>query len=130
VQSVAAEMVTLDRHRVLQILVNLLANARDSVTTHKRAGAKEVRITVDGLVETGWIELSVEDSGGGIAPESLLQIFNAGFTTKPRGHGYGLHSSALAAEQLGGTLRCTSAGLGHGARFVLRVPTEKRNLNE
>jgi signal transduction histidine kinase len=130
VQSVTADVVTLDRHRVLQILVNLLANARDSVTAHKRAGATEVRITVGGVVETGWIELSVEDSGGGIARESLLQIFHAGFTTKPKGHGYGLHSSALVAEQLGGTLRCTSAGLGHGARFVLRVPTEKRNFNE
>jgi len=75
-------------------------------------------------VEAGWLELAVEDTGGGIAPESLLRIFSAGFTTKPKGHGYGLHSSALAAEQLGGTLRCASPGLGQGATFVLRVPTE------
>ncbi len=124
VQSVPAGTVTLDRHRVLQIVVNLLANARDSVTAHKHAGA-DVRITVRGIVEAGWLELSVEDTGGGIAPESLLKIFHAGFTTKPKGHGYGLHSSALAAEQLGGTLQCTSSGLGHGARFVLRIPIEK-----
>ena len=127
VRHVASAELVLDRHRVLQIMVNLLANARDSVTAH--AGA-EVRITVRATVEDSWLELSVEDTGGGIAPESLSRIFNAGFTTKPKGHGYGLHSSALAAEQLGGELRCESAGLGHGARFVLRIPTEKGKSNE
>jgi signal transduction histidine kinase len=117
--------VTLDRHRVLQILVNLLANARDSIAAHARSDAGGARrITVTAKVEAGWLELAVEDTGGGIAPESLLRIFSAGFTTKPKGHGYGLHSSALAAEQLGGTLRCASPGLGGGATFVLRIPTE------
>jgi len=117
--------ITLDRHRVLQILVNLLANARDSIAAHASSGATGARrITVTARLDAGWIELAVEDTGGGIAPESLLRIFSAGFTTKPKGHGYGLHSSALAAEQLGGTLRCASPGLGQGATFVLRVPTE------
>jgi signal transduction histidine kinase len=118
-------VVVLDRHRVLQILVNLLANARDSVAEFARTGAAGARrITVSAALEAGWAELRVDDTGGGIAPESLLRIFTAGFTTKPKGHGYGLHSSALAAEQLGGTLRCTSAGGSRGATFVLRVPTE------
>jgi len=112
--------ITIDRHRVLQILVNLLANARDSVAAHARSGADGPRrITVTARVEPGWLELAVDDTGGGIAPESLLRIFSAGFTTKPRGHGYGLHSSALAAEQLGGTLRCASPGLGLGFLFVV-----------
>jgi signal transduction histidine kinase len=117
--------VMIDRHRVLQILVNLLANARDSVLEHHRAGsAGPRRIIATVAIEPGWVELRVEDTGGGIAPEARLRIFSAGFTTKAKGHGYGLHSSALAAEQLGGTLRCTSAGTGHGASFVLRVPNE------
>jgi signal transduction histidine kinase len=120
-----AHAVTIDRHRVLQILVNLLANARDSIAQHANTGAAtDRRITVTAAAEPGWVALTVDDTGGGIAPESLLKIFSAGFTTKPRGHGYGLHSSALAAEQLGGTLRCSSGGLGRGATFVLRVPTE------
>jgi signal transduction histidine kinase len=126
VRRVAPEFaVTIDRHRVLQILVNLLANARDSIAQHTKSGtATDRRITVTAAVEPSWLALTVEDTGGGIAPESLLKIFSAGFTTKPKGHGYGLHSSALAAEQLGGTLRCSSEGLGRGATFVLRVPTE------
>lgn len=118
-------VVVLDRHRILQILVNLIANARDSVVGLRRTGAAgDSRIAVSVTCEDGWIEFRVEDTGGGIAPELLVRIFNAGFTTKPKGHGYGLHSSALAAEQLGGTLRCASAGIGHGASFVLRVPRE------
>jgi signal transduction histidine kinase len=117
--------IMVDRHRVLQILVNLLANARDSITQFAKSGGTTARrIAVSAAVQPGWLELTVEDTGGGIAPDSLLKIFSAGFTTKPRGHGYGLHSSALAAEQLGGTLRCSSQGLGSGATFVLRVPTE------
>ena len=114
--------VSIDRHRVLQILVNLLANARDAVTAP--GVAKPPRISVISTRESGWLEIRVEDTGSGIAPESLVRIFNAGFTTKPKGHGYGLHSSSLAAEQLGGELRCSSAGPGRGACFTLRVPTE------
>jgi signal transduction histidine kinase len=117
--------VMIDRHRVLQILVNLLANARDSVIEHGQSGAAgAARVTAIVTLEPGWVKLRIEDTGGGIAPEALTRIFNAGFTTKAKGHGYGLHSSALAAEQLGGTLRCASAGIGRGASFVLRVPTE------
>ena len=120
-----AQIVTIDRHRVLQILVNLLANARDSITDHRRAaGTKGGAITVQTTLDAGWLELAVIDDGGGIAPEALHRIFNAGFTTKAKGHGYGLHSSALSAEQLGGTLRCASAGIGSGARFCLRIPIE------
>ena len=117
-------VVPLDRHRVLQILVNLLVNARDAISELRRATPGPSRITVSAAVEAGWIEFRVEDTGGGIAPELALRIFNAGFTTKPKGHGYGLHSSALAADQMGGTLRCTSPGVGQGATFLLRVPTE------
>jgi signal transduction histidine kinase len=121
----AEPRVMLDRHRVLQILVNLLANARDSIADHRRAsGGRGGEITVRVTHDAGWLVLAVTDDGGGIAPEARDRMFNAGFTTKAKGHGYGLHSSALSAEQLGGTLRCASAGIGRGARFCLRIPIE------
>lgn len=119
--------VTIDRHRVRQIAVNLLANARDSILVHRaRLGAQAGpgQIGVRAAVDAGWLELAVDDDGDGIPAEVLPRIFNAGFTTKAHGHGHGLHSSSLAAEHLGGTLRCTSAGTGHGASFVLRVPVD------
>jgi signal transduction histidine kinase len=126
-RAVADARVELDRHRVLQILVNLIANARDAVGERRRSLPEGGRITVTAGVADGWLELAVADDGVGIAPAALPRIFGAGFTTKARGHGYGLHSSALAAEQLGGTLRCASPGIGGGARFVLRVPIEVRH---
>jgi signal transduction histidine kinase len=70
----------------------------------------------------GSIKVSVSDNGVGIAPENLARIFNHGFTTRKDGHGFGLHSSALAAKELGGMLRAESAGPGQGATFTLTLP--------
>jgi signal transduction histidine kinase len=64
----------------------------------------------------------VADNGIGIAPENLTRIFGHGFTTRPSGHGFGLHSGALAAKELGGTLTASSPGPGQGAAFALELP--------
>jgi signal transduction histidine kinase len=66
--------------------------------------------------------ISVEDDGDGIAPENLDRIFAHGFTTRKEGHGFGLHSCALAAKAMGGTLTAHSDGIGRGARFALNLP--------
>jgi C4-dicarboxylate-specific signal transduction histidine kinase len=50
------------------------------------------------------------------------RLFNHGFTTRKSGHGFGLHSGALAAHDLGGTLHAESDGPGSGAAFVLELP--------
>ncbi|HYO73120.1 MAG TPA: ATP-binding protein, partial [Archangium sp.] len=68
------------------------------------------------------LQLRVRDNGVGIAPDMLTRIFQYGFTTRQEGHGFGLHSSALAAQELGGSLTAHSEGLGHGATFVLELP--------
>ena len=120
--------VPIDRHRILQIFVNLIANARDSIAAHAKNEPSERKIGIAVDTDGGWLQIAVEDTGGGISPELQLKIFSAGFTTKPKGHGYGLHSSALAAEQLGGTLRCHSAGPGKGACFTLRVPIARSHV--
>jgi C4-dicarboxylate-specific signal transduction histidine kinase len=70
----------------------------------------------------GWVAISVRDNGGGILPEHLPRIFRHGFTTKEGGHGFGLHSSAIAARDLGGVLRVESDGPGAGAVFTLELP--------
>jgi len=68
------------------------------------------------------LQIIIKDNGAGISPESLKKIFNYGFTTKPDGHGFGLHSSVLAAQELGGELSVSSQGVGKGATFTLRIP--------
>jgi signal transduction histidine kinase len=52
----------------------------------------------------------------------MPRLFQHGFTTRASGHGFGLHSGALAAQELGGTLRAESAGEGRGASFILDLP--------
>lgn len=109
-----------DRHHMLEILVNLLSNATDAMgenPTHRRT-------IVLGLVEfdDGGAELSVQDTGSGIESHMLARIFSHGVTTKPTGHGFGLHISSLSARKLGATLTAESDGPGCGATFRLRLP--------
>lgn len=109
--------VRVDRHKVLQILVNLIRNAKDAMT-HRQNKRLEITIRAD----TGQVRVSVADNGVGIAPEDLTRIFGHGFTTKANGHGFGLHIGALAAREMGGSLQVESAGPGLGATFSLRLP--------
>jgi PAS domain S-box-containing protein len=112
--------ISVDRQRVLQILGNLVRNAIEAVVESGRA---DKRITI-GIREsgTGLLQVSVSDNGVGIAPQHLVRIFEFGFTTKREGHGFGLHNSALAAQELGGQLRVESDGPGKGATFILELP--------
>lgn len=109
-----------DRSRVLQILMNLVANAKQALRERGRGGAV-LRITT-ALAPEGRVRLAVQDNGVGIAPENIARIFAHGFTTKRDGHGFGLHHSANAASEMGGRLSAASAGTGQGATFVLELP--------
>jgi len=110
-----------DRHKVMQILVNLLSNAKHALDHSDGDRRMMVRVTQN---QEGQLEIAVIDNGTGIAPENLDRIFSHGFTTKKLGHGFGLHSGALAARELGGTLTAHSDGPGRGATFTLTLPLE------
>ena len=111
--------ITIDKHKVLQVLVNLVRNAKDACEALPQ-GSKQVTIRVT-RCERG-VRIAVADTGIGILPEDMTRIFTHGFTTKKSGHGFGLHSGALAARELGGTLRAESPGPGLGATFTLELP--------
>ncbi len=111
--------VAIDRHKVFQIVMNLLSNARHAVKS--AGGTKRITVTTE-RTPTGQVVIEVADSGVGIAAEHLERIFQHGFTTKKDGHGFGLHSSACAAMELGGQLQVHSDGPGRGARFRLVLP--------
>jgi PAS domain S-box-containing protein len=117
-----------DRHLVLQILINLLSNARHAVMNN---GLPEKRLVVRSGTQSrddrNSVRIEVADNGIGIEPENLIRIFNFGFTTKNKGHGFGLHSSANAAKKLGGSLTALSDGPGKGATFILELPIGKEH---
>jgi signal transduction histidine kinase len=118
----ALPRVTLDRHKTLQILMNLLANARDAVIA---VPAGERRITLRARRSgSADLAIAVEDNGCGFADGELDRMFRLGYTTKAGRHGLGLHYSACAARELHGSLAAHSLGAGGGASFVLVVPLD------
>jgi signal transduction histidine kinase len=111
--------IQLDRHKVVQILVNILHNAGQACSA---SGVEDPWVNIRVTADQGMAEIAVADNGVGIAPEILGRLFQHGFTTRKDGHGFGLHSASLAARNLGGTLRVQSPGVGLGAEFVLQLP--------
>ena len=108
-----------DRYKLLQIIVNFIGNACDAMTANRPRAAR-LAIRVHAVL--GQLEIAVEDSGIGIAPELLPRLWEFGFTTKAHGNGFGLHSAAVAAQQLGGAVSAQSEGIGLGARFSVTIP--------
>lgn len=113
--------VTLEKHKVLQILINLIRNAKYACDEAQRP---DKLLTVRATNGDGRVKISIQDNGVGIPQENLLRIFNHGFTTRKKGHGFGLHSGALAAKELSGSLTAHSDGPGLGATFTLDLPAD------
>jgi PAS domain S-box-containing protein len=117
----------IDKHKVLQILVNLIANAKNAVCEGRLTErAIALVLYMSRRLQSGEPTLifRIEDNGMGIAPENLARIFAHGFTTRKEGHGFGLHSAANAAKEMGGTLQVESDGVGKGAIFILEIPIQ------
>jgi PAS domain S-box-containing protein len=112
--------VRVDRHKVLQILVNLFRNAKYAMSPEN--GQPKRLVVRVALAPPDRVTITIADNGVGIAPEHLTKIFSHGFTTKKDGHGFGLHSGANAAKEMGGTLTAQSDGPGQGAAFTLELP--------
>ena len=117
----------LDRHKILQVLVNLITNAKEAVL-HCPPERRVIRIELTAGPANGRTQVTFEvlDRGVGISAEHLPKIFTHGFSTRPGGHGFGLHSSVLAAREMGGDLTVHSDGPNQGASFKLRVPARTR----
>ncbi|HEX8436989.1 MAG TPA: AAA family ATPase [Archangium sp.] len=109
----------LDKHRMLQILINLLTNARNALSEVPET-QRHLHVRLD--TEGSTARIQVVDSGKGIAPEHRERLFSQGFTTRAEGQGLGLHSSALAAKSMGGRLTLDSEGPGKGATATLELP--------
>jgi len=109
-----------EKHKVLQILVNLIRNAKYALDDSKRSDKLlTLKVSPEGSDQ---LKIQVVDNGIGIPAENLTRIFGHGFTTRRNGHGFGLHSSALAVRELGGSLLAESEGEGRGAKFTLLLP--------
>ena len=102
------------------ILTNLISNAKYALAV-RPPEQRFMEVMLD-QPDPERLRLRVRDNGMGIAPDMLTRIFQHGFTTRQEGHGFGLHSSALAAQEMGGSLLASSEGPGQGATFTLELP--------
>ena len=118
--------VLVDKHRVLQILVNLVRNAKYACA---ESSLPDKQLTLRVRSDEEKVRIAVIDNGVGIPAENLTRIFNHGFTTKKDGHGFGLHSGALAAKEMHGSLTVRSDGVGRGAEFTLELPVKPAGLD-
>ncbi|MDP1880504.1 MAG: response regulator, partial [Parachlamydiaceae bacterium] len=109
-----------DRVKLLQILVNLIKNGIESIL-EKNPEHKEITLSIREK-DNAHFNIQLSDNGVGIEKENLEKIFSFGFTTKKDGHGFGLHSSAISIQDMGGNLSVTSNGLGKGATFTITLP--------
>ena len=114
--------IIVDKHAVLQILVNLIRNAKYACDESGRSDKLvTVRIFKNGI---DGINIQITDNGVGIPRENLSRLFSRGFTTRSDGHGFGLHSCLMAAKEMGGALAAQSDGPGLGAVFTLVLPVQ------
>ncbi|MDA0204538.1 MAG: PAS domain-containing protein [Acidobacteria bacterium] len=119
--------VMIDRHKALQIVVNLISNAKYAMD-HLDVSERLVRIRISSPSEVR-VQVTISDHGVGIAKDDLGKIFQHGFTNRKDGHGFGLHSSALAAQELQGSLVGESDGPGCGATFTLELPLTRTGVS-
>ena len=117
-------MVTVDKHKALQILVNLISNANYAC---QESASNDKRLTLRVRSAGERIRITVVDNGVGIPSQNLTRIFTYGFTTRKNGHGFGLHSGAIAAQEMGGSLLAQSDGPAKGATFILELPRSSGN---
>lgn len=114
------EPILVDKIKLLQILINLIRNAKDALMESPRKDKELILKTCK--VESDKFIIEIVDNGIGINPDNMKFIFTHGFTTKVKGHGFGLHSCALAAKEMNGELRFETKGPGSGATFILELP--------
>ena len=117
--------ILLDRHKLLQIILNLLSNARHALID---SGRPDKRITIRvAPASEDLLRIQVADNGLGIPAENMGRLFSQGFTTRKNGHGFGLHISALSAIEMAGSLTCESEGEGKGATFTVELPMQSED---
>jgi two-component system cell cycle sensor histidine kinase/response regulator CckA len=108
-----------DADQIVQVILNLCVNARDAMSN----GGSLILSTRNYPVDSGFVEITVSDTGVGIPLEIQGKLFEPFFTTKERGKGTGLGLATVygIVQQSGGSI-CVDSSPGQGATFIVRLP--------
>jgi len=115
----ATTPVIAQRSKLIHVLVNFIKNAGESMEENHPENKK---LTIKTWEDSYKVYLSVTDNGLGIKGENIDKIFSHTYTTKKKGHGFGLHSSANYMKEMGGKIKVSSEGRGKGTTFTLVFP--------
>lgn len=107
------------RSKLIHVLVNFIKNAGESMENN-RDGNKN--LTIKSWEDSHRVYLSITDNGAGIENKNLDKVFSHKYSTKKKGHGFGLHSSANYMKEVGGNIKVSSEGVGKGTTFTLIFP--------
>lgn len=117
-----------ERSKLIHVLVNFIKNAVESMEENP---PENKNLTIKSWEDSYKVYLSVTDNGSGIKIENLDKIFAHTYTTKKKGHGFGLHSSANYMQEMGGKIEVVSQGVGKGTTFTLVFPiVRKQELSQ
>jgi signal transduction histidine kinase len=116
-------IVRIDADRIRHVVINLIDNATQALG-EMPPGQGPLRIAVRSALSGGALELSVGDTGPGIAPEHMARIFEPLFSTKSFGAGLGLPTVKQIVTQHAGTIDIASQP-GHGTTVTIRLPVEQ-----
>lgn len=118
----AALTISTQKTKLVYVLINLIQNAVDALEARGKGEGDQRLLRIEASGEHGTVHVRVVDNGCGITRENLTRVFTHGFTTKPDGHGFGLHTSANFVKEIGGEITAISDGLGKGSCFLLTLP--------
>ena len=118
------EMLYIDKHKALQVFINLISNAKYALIDSDKEN-KIIYVIIKREGEK--INIEIKDNGIGIAPDDVSHLFEYGFKKRRGGHGYGLHHSALVVNELGGKISVNSDGAGKGASFIVTIPIDEQS---
>ena len=108
-----------DRSLLLQIIINLIGNARNAMI---ESDCESRLLQLSLTDQNDMARFAVSDCGCGMTTETLARVFDAHFTTRAAGTGLGLHFSAITIKRLGGKIVAQSDGLGQGSTFTIELP--------
>jgi signal transduction histidine kinase len=122
----AVEWVNLSQNLMLQTLVNTLRNSIEAIEERRRVENFNGRIEIRAeAMADNRLRLTLSDNGIGFTPEQHASLFRFGYSTKPRGTGFGLPSVVVFAAEAGGRVTLESEGPGRGAHLVLELPMQQ-----
>lgn len=111
--------IQLQPNKFIHVIINILKNAEEAMFADT---GRERIITIRTSATESFVQVEIKDTGHGVTKKEMEQIFTYGYTTKPDGHGFGLHSCANYITEMKGQIWAESEGHNTGTTLFIKLP--------